>query len=106
MAGMSTCRSIRRIGRGRAAGADAIFGQYLENNFIGWERSGGLDVYLPTPGGVPPSPQPLTHPAKDPGPLRAPGSSFLSLGGERCGKIASSLELLLGSVVASLAFPE
>jgi hypothetical protein len=25
---------------------------------------------------VPPSPQPLTHPAKDPGPLRAPGSSF------------------------------
>src|SRR5262245_22458780 len=28
------------------------------------------------PGGVPPSPQPLTHPARDPG-SSAPGSSFL-----------------------------
>src|SRR5258708_34935858 len=27
---------------------------------------------------MPPSPQPLTHPARDPGPRLAPGSSFLS----------------------------
>jgi hypothetical protein len=76
MAGTSTCRSTWPIRRGRAAVA-VIAGQQLENNFDGLERSDGLGVEYSTPDGVPPSPQPLTHSAKDPGPFGRRGLLFL-----------------------------
>jgi hypothetical protein len=84
MAGTSTCRSIRRTGYGRAV----VAGQQFENNLVRPERSACSGVVHPTPGGVPPSPQPLTHPAKDPGPHRAPGSSFL------WGAVAEALKIV------------
>jgi hypothetical protein len=42
-----------------------------ENNFARRNRASVGGVECLTPGGVPPSPQPLTHPAKDPGPSGA-----------------------------------
>jgi hypothetical protein len=42
-----------------------------ENNFARRNRPRVGGVECLTPGGVPPSPQPLTHPAKDPGPSGA-----------------------------------
>src|SRR5262245_36478282 len=77
MAATSTCRSM---GRGRAAGGRAR-GPQLENNFGGQEPLVHGSVVYPTPGGVPPSPQPLTHPATDPGPSGA--GVFFFVGGPR-----------------------
>src|SRR5438552_10504910 len=60
-------RSQRRRGA-RALGA--------ENNFAHRKPGRDLGVEPTAPGGVPPSPQPLTHPAIRPWPFW-PGSSFL-----------------------------
>src|SRR5262245_42603705 len=73
---MSSCPSMSRIARACSAGG-ACSGGEPENNFAGRNRPRRPGVESTTPGGVPPSPQPLTHPARDPGPLLAPGSSFI-----------------------------
>jgi len=76
VAGASTCRSIWRIGRERAAGAAAA-GLQPENSRVGPEPWRRVGVEQPTPGGVPPAPpQPLTHPATDPGPFGRQGLLF------------------------------
>jgi len=74
-AGTSTCRSIWRIEPAHAAGAPGAR-QPPENNSAGQEPGAGPCVEHPTPGGVPPSPQPLTHPATDPGPFGRRGLLF------------------------------
>ena len=75
-AGTSTCRLMLRIARARSGGG-ARGGGEPENNFWGRNPPRRASVELTAPGGVPPSPQPLTHPARDPGPFLAPGSSFM-----------------------------
>ena len=75
-AGTSICRPMLRIAR-VGSGGGARGGGQSENNFARRNRPRRPSVGLTAPGGVPPSPQPLTHPARDPGPLLAPGSSFM-----------------------------
>ena len=53
------------------------------------ERNARFGIDQPTPGGVPPSPQPLTHPATDPGPLGRQGLLFA--GQLVLGQLASAL---------------
>ena len=53
-------------------------GRRPEINFTIRGTSGGLRIVMTKPGGVPPAPQPLTHPANRPWfPFREPGSSFV-----------------------------
>ena len=89
-------RPMWRIERVRVAPArhDA---HRRENNFARRNRARVGGVECLTPGGVPPSPQPLTHPAKDPGPSGA-GVFFClqrdndkaSAGRRRCREFRSS----------------
>jgi hypothetical protein len=69
-AGTSTCRSMSRIARARSGGG-ARSGGEPENNFSDRKPPRRRSVELTAPDGVPPSPQPLTHPARDPGPFGA-----------------------------------
>ena len=66
-AGTSTCRLMLRIAGARSSGGARGGGQ-PENNFARRNRRRRPSVETTAPGGVPPSPQPLTHPARDPGP--------------------------------------
>ena len=88
-AGTSICRPMLRIAGARRGGGARGAGQ-SENNFARRNRPRRPSVELTAPGGVPPSPQPLTHPARDPGPILAPGSSFMDL----CGKPAARTQAL------------
>jgi hypothetical protein len=67
-AGTSICRPMLRIAGARRGGGARGGGQ-SENNFACRNRPRRPSVELTAPGGVPPSPQPLTHPARDPGPF-------------------------------------
>lgn len=71
-AGTSTCRLMLRIAGARSSGGARGGGQ-PENNFARRNRRRRPSVETTAPGGVPPSPQPLTHPARDPGPHRRRG---------------------------------
>ena len=71
-AGTSICRPMLRIAGARRGGGARGGGQ-SENNFARRNRPRRPSVEWTAPGGVPPSPQPLTHPARDPGPLFGAG---------------------------------
>ena len=74
-AGKSNSQPTSRIGHARSA-AEAHGALGAENNFAHRKPGRDLGVEPTAPGGVPPSPQPLTHPAIRPWPFW-PGSSFL-----------------------------
>ena len=74
-AGKSNSQPTSRIGHARSA-AEAHGALGAENNFAHRKPGQDLGVEPTAPGGVPPSPQPLTHPAIRPWPFW-PGSSFL-----------------------------
>jgi hypothetical protein len=82
-AGMSSCQSMSHSARARIAGGGRGGGE-PENNFARRNRPRRPGVESTTPGGVPPSPQPLTHPARDPGPLWCRGLPL----SDHCGKPA------------------
>jgi hypothetical protein len=90
-AGTSTCRSMWRIARAHKAGGGRGGGG-PENNFAGRNRPRRAGVESTAPGGVPPSPQPLTHPARDPGPFWRRGLPLWNRRGlplwNHCGKPA------------------
>ena len=67
-AGKSNSQPTSRIGHARSA-AEAHGALGAENNFSHRKPGQDLGVEPTAPGGVPPSPQPLTHPAIDPGPF-------------------------------------
>ena len=66
--GKSSCQPTSPIGPARTV-AKARAAQGSENNFGHRNPGRRLSVEPTAPGGVPPSPQPLTHPAIDPGPF-------------------------------------
>ena len=83
-AGTSTCRLMLRIAGARSGGGARGGGQ-PENNFARRNRRRRPSVETTAPGGVPPSPQPLTHPARDPGPFWRRGLPLWN----HCGKPAA-----------------
>ncbi len=74
-AGTSICRSIRRTRTGSRRRRHRPPGRQPKIIFVEPEPPRERR-WLPTPGGVPPSPQPLTHPATDPGPFGRRGLLF------------------------------
>src|SRR6058998_4239254 len=86
-AGKSNSQPTSRIGHARSA-AEAHGALGAENNFAHRKPGQDLGVEPTAPGGVPPSPQPLTHPAIRPWPFW-PGSSFLG-GQQETGEYAAA----------------
>ena len=82
-----------------------------ENNFARRNRASVGGVECLTPGGVPPSPQPLTHPAKDPGPSGAGVFFCFSVQTPRyprlrCPEVQEFVAPARGCVPSSCAHPE